>query len=128
MSSRLAADTIVAIHFAFIVFVVTGGLLALWHRGIVVLHLPALAWGAWTEFTGAICPLTPLENTFRQAAGEAGYPGGFIEHYLVPFIYPEVLASRTQTAFGVLVIAINAGVYVLVWRQWRRRRSPELRS
>jgi uncharacterized protein DUF2784 len=124
MSPRIAADTIVAIHFAFIVFVVSGGLLALWRPGFAVLHLPALAWGAWTEFTGAICPLTPLENAFRKAAGEAGYPGGFIHHYMVPLIYPEALTPRTQLAYGVIVVAINAGVYALVWRKSRRRRSP----
>ena len=121
MTHRLVADGIVVLHFAFIVFVLGGGLLGLWRRASVVLHLPALAWGAWIEFTGSICPLTPLENAFRRAAGEVGYPGGFVEHYLIPLIYPEALTPRTQMAYGLIVLAINAMVYVFVWLSWRRR-------
>jgi hypothetical protein len=99
--------------------VIAGGFLALWHRAWAVLHLPAVAWGAWTEFTGAICPLTPWENALRAEAGAAGYTGGFVEHYLVPLIYPEALTAGTQIAFGVLVIVINAAVYGFVWRKSR---------
>ncbi len=120
MSYRLLADVLVAVHFAFIAFVVAGGALAFWHRAWAVLHLPAVAWGAWTEFTGTICPLTPWENTLRASAGAAGYTGGFVEHYLVPLIYPEALTARTQMALGALVVAINAVVYWLVWMKWRR--------
>jgi hypothetical protein len=129
MSSRLLADALVVVHFAFIVFVVAGGCLALWHRGWTALHLPAAAWGAWTELTGTICPLTPWENALRARAGVAGYSGGFVEHYLIPLIYPEALTARTQLVLGLLVIAINAFVYWLVWRKWRRgERSPPLRT
>jgi len=124
MSSRLAADALVVVHLAFIVFVLGGGLLVLWRGSFAVVHLPAVAWGAWTEFTGTICPLTPLENTLRQAAGEAGYAGGFVEHYLIPLIYPEGLTPRTQIALGILVVAINVAVYALVLRRSRRRRAP----
>lgn len=121
MSSRLFADALVVVHFAFIAFVVAGGLLALWHRAWAALHLPAAAWGAWTEFTGTICPLTPWENALRAKAGLAGYAGGFVEHYLVPLIYPDALTARTQVVLGFAVIAINAAVYGLVWWRWRRR-------
>jgi polyferredoxin len=123
MINRVIADGVVALHFVFIVFVVGGGLLGLWRRASVFLHLPALAWGAWAAFTGSICPLTPLENAFRRAAGEAGYPGGFVEHYLIPLIYPEALTPRTQMGYGAIVLAINAVVYAFVWRSWRRRSS-----
>ena len=122
MTARLLADVVVAAHFAFIAFVVAGGLLAFKRRSWAAIHLPAVAWGAWTEFTGTLCPLTPLENSLRRVAGDAGYAGGFIEHYLVPLIYPEALTTRVQTLLGVVVIALNAAVYALAWRKWRRDR------
>jgi hypothetical protein len=121
MAYRLLADALVVVHFAFIAFVVAGGFLALWHRGWTALHLPAVAWGAWTEFTGTICPLTPWENAMRARAGLAGYTGGFVEHYLIPLIYPAALNAHTQVTLGVLVLAINTVVYGVVWRKWRRR-------
>jgi hypothetical protein len=122
VTARLLGDAVVAIHFLFIAFVVAGGLLTFGHRGWAALHLPAVAWGAWTEFTGTLCPLTPLENALRRAAGDAGYAGGFVEHYLVPLIYPEALTARLQFLLGVGVIALNAAIYALAWRAWRHGR------
>ena len=127
MTARLLADALVAVHLAFIAFVVAGGLLALRHRGWAALHLPAAAWGAFAELTGTVCPLTPLENALRRSAGEAGYAGGFIEHYVVPLIYPEDLTARAQVVLGLSVIAINAVVYAFAWRAWRRERTPHRR-
>ena len=124
MSARLVADAIVAVHLAFIAFVVAGGLLVLKHRAWAALHAPAVAWGAWTEFTGTVCPLTPWETSLRRAAGDAGYTGGFVEHYVIPLVYPEALTSRTQFALGVGVIAINVVVYGLAWWRWRKRPLP----
>jgi hypothetical protein len=123
MAHRLAADAVLIAHAAFVVFVVLGGLLAWrWSRA-ALLHLPAAAWGAWIEFSGGICPLTPLENRLRHAAGQAGYDGGFVEHYLLALIYPEGLTREVQIALGVAVIVINAAVYgVLVRRALRRQR------
>jgi hypothetical protein len=117
---RLLADALVVIHLAFIAFVVSGGFLTLRHRAWAALHLPALAWGAFTEFTGTVCPLTPWENALRARAGEAGYHGGFVEHYLIPLIYPDGLTARTQLVLGVVVLAINAVAYALVWKLRRR--------
>jgi len=120
MAYRWLADATVALHLAFILFVVVGGLLV-WHRvRWAYLHLPAVAWVAWLEFTGAICPLTPLENALRQRAGDAGYGGGFIDHYLLPVIYPSGLTPQIQTVLGVAVVALNVLVYGGLW--WRRRR------
>lgn len=123
MAYRLAADAVLLAHAAFVVFVVLGGLLAWRWRRAAVLHLPAAAWGAWIEFSGGICPLTPLENRLRHAAGQAGYEGGFVEHYLLALIYPEGLTREVQIALGVAVIVINAAVYgVLLRRALRRQR------
>ncbi len=120
MGYRLAADTVVALHLAFIVFAVAGGLLVLRDRRIAFLHLPALAWVVWLEFTGAPCPLTGLENALRAGAGERGYGGGFIEHYLVPIIYPPGLTADAQTWLGVGAILFNAGVYAAAWHRRRQ--------
>ena len=119
MTARLLADALVAAHLAFIVFVVAGGLLVLRRPGWAALHLPAVAWGAFAELTRTVCPLTPLENSLRRGAGEAGYAGGFIEHYVVPLLYPEALTPRLQIALGLAVIVVNLVVYAFVWRRWR---------
>ena len=120
MSPALAADLVVAFHGAFILFALFGAaLLVRWPR-LIALHLPALAWGTWIEASGRICPLTPIENDFREAAGQQGYAGGFIDHYLTPVIYPEGLTRGTQLVFGGILIAVNALLY---WRFWRSRRK-----
>jgi hypothetical protein len=122
LSYRLAADLLVVLHVFFVVFVVLGGLLALrWPRA-AWLHVPAAVWGALIEFTGCICPLTPLENRLRRAGGEAGYSGGFIEHYVVPSLYPSGMGRTSQVVLGGLVVALNLAIYG--WLLRRRRRVP----
>jgi hypothetical protein len=123
MLSRVAADLLVALHFAFIVFVLAGGYLAWRWRWVVCLHLPAAAWGALIEFAGWICPLTPWEVALRRQAGEAGYAGGFIEHYLIPVVYPAGLTPAIQTILGCAVIAVNAVAYAGLVRRARRERQ-----
>ncbi|SPA47328.1 DUF2784 domain-containing protein [Cupriavidus taiwanensis] len=113
------ADLVVIAHALFIVFVVAGGLLVLrWPRAAWV-HLPAAVWGVLIEWAGWICPLTPLENSLRRAAGQAGYSGGFVERYLLPLIYPAGLTPAVQLWLGVVVLVVNVAIYAL-W--WRRRR------
>lgn len=120
MTARFAADTLVALHFAFIAFVIAGGLLTLKHRAWSIVHLPAVAWAAWTEFTATVCPLTPWENAFRTEAGDAGYTGSFVEHYIVPLIYPQGLTPQAQMGLGVAIVALNTAIYALAWRKCRR--------
>ena len=113
----ILADALVLVHFAFVVFVVLGGFLALRWPKAAWLHLPAACWGAYIEFSGGICPLTPLEVRLRQAGGEAGYSGGFVEHYVIPLLYPAELTTGIQVLLGVIVILANALVYGFVlWR------------
>lgn len=117
MSYGLLADLLLVAHLAFITFVVFGGLLALrWKRATLV-HLPFLAWGVWIEATGGVCPLTPLENRLRQAAGERGYATGFIEHYLVPLVYPPGLTPAIQIGLAAVLLMGNLAVY---WWAFRR--------
>lgn len=117
MNYGLLADGVLAIHALFIVFAVLGGFLALWRPWIALVHIPAALWGAYVEFSGQICPLTPLENRFRDLAGEAGYTGGFIAHYITPLIYPEGLTREIQLWLGVVVVAINLLAYGLLARK-----------
>ncbi len=118
-----AADLLVVAHLAFIGFVLLGGLLALRWRWVPWVNLPAAVWGATVEFTGWICPLTPLENRLRAAAGESGYDSGFIEHYLLPLLYPAGLTPAIQLWLGGLVIAVNVAVYTVVWLRSRTPRE-----
>ncbi len=119
MSSHVTADFLLVLHFAFILFVILGGFLVLKWRWVILLHLPSVVWGALVEFQGWICPLTPLEQKFRIAAGEEGYSGGFIQHYLLPVIYPEALTRDIQLAMGAFVIVINLAVYAwIAKRTW----------
>ncbi|MEN8178938.1 MAG: DUF2784 domain-containing protein [Pseudomonadota bacterium] len=114
MIAKLTADLLVIVHLVFILFVLLGGLAVLkWHK-IALLHLPCVVWGALVEFNGWFCPLTPLENHFRVAAGTSGYSGGFIEHYLIPLIYPAGLDRNIQFVLGIIVIAVNLTVYALI--------------
>jgi hypothetical protein len=111
----------VGVHAAFILFVVLGGLgLRRWPR-LALLHAPAVLWGAFVEFSGRICPLTPLENRFQALAGAAGYPEGFVEHYVLRVIYPATLSTDTQYVLGALVLLGNGVAYLLLWRRMRRR-------
>jgi Protein of Unknown function (DUF2784) len=121
MSYSLLADGVVLLHLLFIVVAVLGGFLVLWRPWLAAIHLPAAAWAAYIEFAGGICPLTPLENRYRQLAGEGGYSGGFIEHYITPLIYPDGLTREIQVGLGLAVIAINVLAYGLLLRKLRRR-------
>lgn len=117
------ADAVVVLHFAFVAFVAAGAFLVLRWRWLALLHVPAFLWGAAIELTGWICPLTPLELRLRQAAGEAGYAGGFIDHYIVPILYPPGLTRTHQFVLGIAVLAVNLGVYAWIAVQAVRRRG-----
>ncbi len=122
MTSRLLADLLVVVHLLFIVFAIFGGAFALRWPKAAWLHLPALAWAVWIELTGGICPLTPLENRLRAAGGEAGYVGSFVDHYLMPIIYPADLTRDWQWALAAALVAINAVIYDAVLRRASQRR------
>jgi hypothetical protein len=112
--ARVTADLVVLLHFAFILFVVLGGMLVLKWRKAALAHLPCMLWGALIEFGGWICPLTPLEQRLRETAGGEGYSGGFVEHYVIPLVYPEALTRGVQIGFGVAILAVNLFVYGVV--------------
>lgn len=123
MPYRALADLTVVVHLAFIIFVMLGGLLVVRRPWVAWLHLPAALWGAWIEFAGWICPLTPLENWLRQQAGEARYASSFVEQYLLPVLYPAALTRDIQIVLGVLVIVVNAVPYAILFRRRKRKRG-----
>ncbi len=103
------------------VFVVLGGIVVFHVPKLAWLHLPAVAWGALIEFAGWICPLTPLEQSLRALAGERGYAGGFVEHYLLPILYPAGLTREIQIGLGLAVLIVNGAAYFLIVRRYRRQ-------
>lgn len=115
------AELILLLHFGFILFVLFGGLLVIFRRGFAWLHIPMCLWGALVNITELHCPLTPLENHYRQLAGETGYEGGFIQHYIAPLVYPEGLTQDLGLAVGIGTLLWNAGVYTLVLGYRRKR-------
>ena len=121
MAYRTLADAVLVFHLAFVLFVVLGGVAVLRWPRLMWVHLPAAAWGVLIEFAGWICPLTPLEKTLRRLGGEAGYEGGFVEHYVLALLYPQGLTREIQLGLGLAVLVINAAVY---WRLLSRRRRP----
>lgn len=121
MILRIAADGVVLLHLGFILFVLFGALLVWRWPRLAWLHLPAVAWGAAVELLHLYCPLTPLENLLRQAAGQQGYSGGFVEQYLIPLIYPAGLTAQTQLWLGALVLLVNLPIYLGLLLRRRRR-------
>ena len=111
MLHAAAADLVLVFHLVFIVYVVAGGFLTWRWAWTVALHVPCALWGAYVEFSGTICPLTPLEVSLRRMAGEDGYSGGFIEHYLLPVIYPSGLTPTVQMILGAVVVVVNLVAY-----------------
>ena len=129
MTARLAADALLLLHLAFVVFALFGGLLVAWRAWFAALHLPTAAWAAWIEASGGICPLTPWENRLRQRAGDSGYEGGFVEHYLIPVLYPAGLTPALQQRLALVVVAVNLAIYLTVFAvQLRRRRTQRGRQ
>ena len=120
MLCRILADMLAVFHFAYVIFAVLGGLLLLWRRRLVWIHVPVVVMAALIEFTGWICPLTPLENWLRVRGGEAGYAGGFVEHYIIPILYPAPLTRGIQLVLGALVVAVNLLIY---WHVFVARRA-----
>jgi hypothetical protein len=121
MGPGLLADGVLVLHGLFIVWAALGAL-AVWRwPRLALLHLPALAWAVWIEASGGVCPLTPLENSLRRAAGQAGYSGGFIDHYLGGIIYPAGLTRQTQWLVAGALLLINLVAYGLMIQRARRR-------
>jgi hypothetical protein len=113
MAYGILADLVMVTHLGFVLFVVLGGVLVLYWRPALYVHLPAAVWGVLIEFAGWTCPLTPLENWLRQLGQEAGYTGGFVEHYLLAVLYPESLTRKVQITLGAVVLVVNLLLY---WR------------
>jgi hypothetical protein len=128
MGYRLLADGLVVVHAAFVGFVVLGGLLALRWPRVAFVHLPAVAWGVVVELAGWVCPLTPLENQAREAGGGTAYQGDFIEHYLLPALYPADLTRQMQWTLGVAAVLVNVAVYSLVIARGRRGVAKRMKN
>jgi hypothetical protein len=122
MRYAILADLVLGVHLAFVLFAALGGLLALRWRRAPWIHLPAVAWGAYIEISGGICPLTPLENRLCVAAGAVGYEGGFVEHYLVALLYPAGLSTHAQFVLAGVLVAVNAAIYAWIWHRRARAR------
>lgn len=118
----LLAGSFLALHFAFILFALFGGLVAIRYPGASWLHLPALFWGLAVEWADWTCPLTPLENALRQRAGQPGYAGGFIEHWIMELLYPQGLTPEMRYALGLVLAALNVAVYTHVISSRRKAR------
>jgi hypothetical protein len=114
------ATLVVVFHFAFLLFVMFGGLLVLRWRRAVWLHMPCFLWGSWIEVSGGICPLTPLEQRLRRAAGDTEYVGSFIEHYITAVMYPAGLTRGVQLGLAVGLVALNVAIYGWVVRRRRQ--------
>ncbi|MCZ6719624.1 MAG: DUF2784 domain-containing protein [Gammaproteobacteria bacterium] len=123
MVYQALADVIVLVHLGFVVFAALGGFLVLRWTRCAWIHIPTVMWAAWIEFAGWICPLTPLENWLRGRAGAQDYSGGFIEHYIIPLLYPTALTRELQITLGVLVVIVNLAIYGWVIHRLSKRKA-----
>ena len=121
----ILADALVVVHLLFVAFVVAGGFLLVRWPKLVWLHLPAAAWGAFIEFTGGICPLTPLENKMRVLGGGSAYSEDFVVRYLLPILYPENLTVPLQQVLGGVVVGVNLLAYALAYKALRRKAAAD---
>ena len=121
MAFRLLADATVVFHLAFVLFVVVGGFLVLRWPRIAWAHVPSAVWGAWVEFAGWVCPLTPMENWLRQRGGQSVYTASFVDQYVLPVLYPSALSREVQWTLGAMVLGLNAAVYFVIVRRRRLR-------
>ncbi|MEJ2720236.1 MAG: DUF2784 domain-containing protein [bacterium] len=117
MIYRVLADGVVLVHLAFILFVILGGVLVVKWKWLAWIHIPAFVWGVLIEFAGWWCPLTPLENWLRESGDAARYQTGFVEHYILPVIYPTALTREIQFVLGGIVLIINLAIYGIVFRR-----------
>ena len=116
------SNLVLIAHLAFVLFVVLGGFLVLKWKSLAWVHVPAFLWGALIELAGWVCPLTPLENWLRQKSGGLVYRTGFIEHYILPLLYPATLTRSSQIFLGLLVLSVNLGLYGwILWRTAQRK-------
>ena len=122
MKARILANLVLGVHFTFVIFSVLGGFLVLWKRWIAWFHISSVLWSSFVNLFSHVCPLTPLENRFRLLAGQAGYEGGFIQHYVAPLVYPGGMPRRMELIAGYSVLIWNAFVYALVVILQRRGR------
>ena len=121
---ELAANLTLIIHFVFIIFVVFGALLYFVLTKIIFVHVPALIWGIYMELTHSICPLTYLENFLLQKANLSTYSEGFIQHYLVPIVYPNNLTEDFQTFLAVVLMIVNLIIYGLIISKSKKTNIP----
>ena len=128
MLYRLAADLALMTHFAFIILVVAGALVAFRYAWFAWIHVPAAFWGVFVELTGRICPLTTVENFFRTRAGQEGYAVSFVEHYIFPVIYPAGLTRDVQLMLAGLVVAVNVIIYATILLRQRTVRQSDTRN
>ncbi len=117
------ADLVVVVHLAFVLFAVLGGFLVFRWKRCAWIHVPAVLWAALIEFAGWVCPLTPLENWLRERSGALGYRSGFIEHYILPVLYPTLLTRDLQITLGLLVLGVNLGIYGWVMRRTAKAKA-----
>jgi hypothetical protein len=122
MLYRLLADLVLLLHLGFILFVAAGVLLVLRWPRLLWAHIPSASWGIYTALTGTVCPLTPLENHLRRLGGEAGFEGGFIQHYVETLVYPPGITTGQLALLGVLALVVNLGGYAVIWRRRRAGR------
>lgn len=127
MIFRLLADFVLLVHLVFILLVAAGALLLLRWPRLAWLQVPSAVWGIAISVGGWVCPLTPLENRLRERGGEAGYSGSFIDHYLLPVIYPEGLTPVGGLVLAGIVAAVNGFVWAVLVRRWWRGRRRQAR-
>lgn len=117
MAYRVLAEIVLVLHFCFVIFVVLGGLLVLRRHWLAWLHVPAVIWGVLIEFFWWACPLTTLENQFRQLGGEAGYETGFVDYYVSAVLYAP-LSPEMRITLGLLLVGFNLLIYSYLLRQY----------
>ncbi|MFD7656843.1 DUF2784 domain-containing protein [Actinosynnema sp. NPDC059797] len=122
MVARALAESVMVVHFGVLGFLVVGGFLAWRWPRVAYFHAAMAAWGLLVVLFPIPCPLTWLENTFREAAGQEPLAVGFIDTYIDGVLYPDSAARLVQVLVALVVLGSWVGLYLR--RRAGQRTSP----
>jgi len=120
MIYKILADSVVMIHFLWIVFLFFGAIWGIKNKAVKIFHISGLVFAFVIQIFGWYCPLTHLEVWLRSRHDSAlSYMGSFIIHYVEELVYIEL--SRNL----IIVLTLVLCVFNLWFYLKKKQSSPQ---